>query len=132
MIDAEGLRIALATFLAILLFNGAAAAETALEMREHCRAIAQEVKLEPDTSFTMPDTYGNGFCWGGFSAVQGFRAMAFTGETDTVLALCIPPGVTRKQIIEVFYTHAQAHPESLHEEWHYVAFLALREAFPCP
>ncbi|WP_434621950.1 Rap1a/Tai family immunity protein [Tabrizicola sp. M-4] len=57
--------------------------------------------------------------------------MTMEGETTGLLRLCVPPAVTRKQLVEVFYQYAGSNPQLLHKDWHYVAWLSLKEAFPC-
>lgn len=125
-------QVALGIFLVWSVTNGAASAESALEMRGYCKAIAQEAQTAANNTILVPTTFEAGVCWGGFSAIQGYAVMAYTGETETFLKLCIPQSVTRKQAVEVFYNYANAHPEMLHQEWNQVAWLALKEAFPCP
>ena len=105
-------------------------AETALEMRDSCKGIVDGPAVL-DGQVLLPTTFEAGTCWGAFSAIQGFGTLAIEGETTGLLRLCMPPEVTRKQLVEVFYRHANSNPQVLHEQWHYVAWLSIKEAFPC-
>jgi hypothetical protein len=121
---------ALSIALCLLAISSPAHSDTALEMREYCKGVV-EAPSAPGGMVEMPTTFQAGFCWGAFAATQAFAHTSAEGSTRGLLQLCIPQGVTRKQMVEVFYRDADLNPQLLHEEWHYVAWLALAEGFPC-
>lgn len=121
---------ALGFSLMILTFGAPVHAESTLEMRDSCKGIV-DGPAGLDGQILVPTTFEAGTCWGAFSAVQGFGTLSIEGETTGLLRLCMPPAVTRKQLVEVFYRYAGSNPQLLHEDWHYVAWLSIRDAFPC-
>ena len=121
----------LAIFFVVLSAGNAANSQSALQVRDDCREIAQDTRILPNGKITVPTTFQAGFCWGAFAAFQGMSRVTFAGAEKPALRICIPPEATRKQLIEVFYNYALANPTMLHEDWELLAFRSLKQAFPC-
>ncbi len=121
----------LTIFIVVLSTGGAANAQSALQVRDDCREIAQDARIMPNGKISIPTTFQAGFCWGAFAAFQGISTFTFDDAEESVMRLCIPPEATRKQLVEVFYDYALANPSMLHEDWTRIAYRSLDQAFPC-
>jgi hypothetical protein len=110
-------------------------AYTAFDMRENCRAIvesSEDRQLEDGSrEIFLPLTFKVGACWGGFSAIQSGVRIKFKQDEWPALLICVPPEVTRRQLIEVFFLYASNNPLKGHDDWFFVAWEALMQEFPC-
>ena len=80
---------------------------------------------------TFKSDWRTGQCWGAFAAIQGVATIQFADESQRALSICAPPESTLVQLIKVFVTYANQHPERGHEDFWAVAYSALFDVFPC-
>ncbi|WP_374207864.1 Rap1a/Tai family immunity protein [Bradyrhizobium sp. 190] len=70
-------------------------------------------------------------CWGYLGAFQELSAIRHDGEKIPITRACLPAESSLVQLIRVFVSYAQKHPEDLHQRAGLVALEALQAAFPC-
>jgi hypothetical protein len=124
-------------FLFILLNHSAFGAndivrgEAAGEMADNCRPILATESPGPGTIYILDK---NLTCWGAFSYVQWVFNVA-TGKGTRALnsefGACLPDNASRKQLIAIFVSYVDKHPNFMHLPYQNVATFALQEAFPC-
>jgi hypothetical protein len=121
----------IAVIVALLLCPSVAQGQSAQEMRSACREIAAARVM--DHAVTIPQSFDSGVCWGAFAVVQTAVGLIDAGDASKLpfFRVCAPKQSTRTQLIAIFVEYARVHPESLHEEFFFVAIAALRTAFPC-
>jgi hypothetical protein len=73
-------------------------------------------------------------CWGYLNAFQQLSVIRFRNESDkvSITGACLPEEGTLTQLIRVFVSYAEKHPEELHKQAGLVALDAIQAAFPCP
>jgi Rap1a immunity proteins len=106
-----------------------ASAETALQATASCREVVKG--LRPDGQIYIPPA--GQFCWGAFGALQAMSRVTNSAiSTDgPLLGVCAGEKVTRSQMVLVFLKYADNNPAQLDDEFPFIAWRALREAFPC-
>jgi hypothetical protein len=106
-------------------------AETTEEMVSSCKAISTQGQVT-NGRVSLPQDFNSGVCWGAFGSLQ--TAVTFVDPTTLkhFLFVCVPPGTTRTQLIEIFLVYARAHPEEYQKDYFVVALNSINKAFPCP
>src|SRR5262249_17920343 len=108
----------------LILLSITAHAESTEEMVSACRGIAEE----PTQGFAQgpqgnvrvikrPQDYQSALCWGAFASIQNVVNLTWPDEKKPLLDVCVPPGITRTQLIKEFLRYANEHPEGTHEEF---------------
>jgi Ssp1 endopeptidase immunity protein Rap1a len=123
----ESMKRGLALSLLLLPCVNADALESAQELLSACRPIAKADVRGGHVFFspTFQPTFQTGQCWGTFSAIQ--KVIFYVD-----IGVCAPPESTLSQLVAVFVSYAEKHPQRLHEAFFDVALNSLQEAFPCP
>ena len=70
-------------------------------------------------------------CWGAFASIQEVLNWADTDTERQYLAVCLPPQSQRRQLVLIFVRYVDEHPAEGHRDFFFIAWTALREAFPC-
>lgn len=122
-----GMRIAGAGM--ALLAISSAQAQTAGELLHACELFERGMHREGSTIFVPPGISPQ-LCWGFMTAVMQYATLA-DHDGKTLLGACPPPDTTTSQIVRVFVSYAQAHPQKLSLRAAAVAYNAMKEAFPC-
>jgi len=112
-------------------------AQSAEEMASNCKDFAT-ARVSNDT-VAVPSTNDSGICWGAFLSFQsaiGFFGHEYLDGTYSptlrpIFGVCAPKDSTTSQLIKVFISYTDRHPEQLHKDFFVVALFAGREAFPC-
>lgn len=107
-----------------------ARAESALEVQSWCQVIAN-AKLGPDNAIFYVRSSQTEFCWGAFAAIQELSKLGWSDTKELMLEICAPEQSTRLQYIKIFSKYVTDHPEMAHQDFAYIARLALHDAFPC-
>jgi hypothetical protein len=103
-------------------------AETAEEMLSACRPITQAKVSEGSVAFQK--TFETGICWGAFASLES--AINFSGWNDhPLLDVCAPKDFTRTQLITIFVTYIEKHPEQYNWEFFQVATNSLLDVWTC-
>jgi hypothetical protein len=129
-----GLKMRLALVLLLLLAGcvPAASFENANELLSGCELFLGSVRMQ-GTGFAIQTNDTNAHqCWGYIQAVQALSAVVNEGDKFPITHACLPPTSTGLQLVRVFVSYAQRHPENLHERAGSMALDAFRAAFPCP
>jgi hypothetical protein len=103
--------------------------ETALQVQSWCKEITT-YRVGADSKFMMQETFDNGFCWGAFATYQSVTDFA-NSDGSPLLALCIPAGVSRIQLIKMFVHYVDIHPALGHRDFAEVMDMAIRQSFVC-
>ena len=121
-----------AAFVLFLIWASPAGAESTEEMLSACRKVAV-AEIIDGGKVGVPTDFDSGSCWGAFAALQKIVNLVDSRAVTTmpIFHICSPPNSTRTQLVSIFVEYARRHPERLHEDFVFVAFDALRSAFPC-
>jgi hypothetical protein len=103
-------------------------AETAQEVQSWCRPFLN-ARMEPNGTFYALKSYDSGFCWGAFAVIQEIFGM--TAPPGGSPRICLPSPSNRLQMIRVFISYVDNHPELSGLGFADVAPRSLEEAFPC-
>ncbi len=107
-----------------------ALAEPVQEALGNCRPIAtapvvgEQIRFQP--------SFRTGVCWGAFEVIQQTIRWRQSDKQPPLMGVCAPPESSRSQLIAIFVSYADRHPKRWHEEFAFVAYDALIEAYPCP
>ncbi len=96
----------------------------------YCKPVAEARLISGDKRAYKP-SWETGVCWGFFSAVQVATRLQFHGDPAPALYICAPPESTLVQMVLIFRRYVEVNPSVAHEKAFFVAFEALKEAFPC-
>jgi hypothetical protein len=107
-------------------------AETALQVYSWFKDIAEHSKALEYGNWFMKSTFDNGYCWGAFATIQELSGFMEHDTKRHILAICLPDGSGRMQIIKVFTRYVDEHPELSHQEFSIVALNSLVKAYRCP
>jgi Rap1a immunity proteins len=121
------LTVRLALLFSLLAAPMSARAQTALEAESQCRDFAT-IDIRADGKVGIPPTAQ--FCWGAFAATQQLIVLG-DDRGLPLLKVCPPSAITRVQLIKVFLSFSQRHPELAHLSFGQVVWSALDESFPC-
>jgi hypothetical protein len=103
-------------------------AEPAEEMLSACRPITQAKVSEGGVAFKK--TSETGMCWGAFASLES--AINFSDWNDhPLLDVCAPKDFTRTQLIAIFVTYIEKHPEQYNWEFFQVATNSLLDVWTC-
>ena len=94
-----------------------------------CKPLAQ-AKVE-NRSLSYSRTTETERCFGAFAAIQQLVRLQWEGEKHPALEACPPPESTLTQVVKVFLSYVDRHPDELHRPGALVARDAIGEAFPC-
>jgi Rap1a immunity proteins len=126
------MRLALMLLLLIAGCGPASAFENANELLSSCERFLGAVRLQGNL-FSIQGNDPNAYeCWGYIQAFQDLSALIDEGAKATVIRACPPATSSGIQLVRVFVSFAQKHPEHLHEKAGSMALDAFRTAFPCP
>lgn len=131
------MRAMFSTLLFALLSHSAFAAnditpgENAGEMADNCRPILSATSTEPGNLFVLDK---NMKCWGAFSYVQWIYAVVVDKKAPALtpaIGACLPQESSRKQLIAIFVSYVDKHPELMHRHYAEMTTRAFQEVFPC-
>jgi hypothetical protein len=111
------------------LFLSPARAQTARELLPVCESLQRGLHVKRDQVFIPPGS-DVAQCWGFMSAVQQYAALADQSGAR-LLDACPKPDITTTQVLAKFIGYARSHPKELDSPAAFVAFHAMRDAFPC-
>jgi Rap1a immunity proteins len=95
---------------------------TGNELLSDCEQLLKNMRMEGDRVFFRGDPESR--CWGFMEASQEFSDEGFLG--------CLPPEGTLLQLIRVFVSYGEQHPEKLRVQANHLVIDAFKQAFPCP
>ncbi len=107
-----------------------ASTQSANELLTGCQVVVSSARASGDR-ITVSKEPTASICWGFMGAMQELSEMSFGGGLRTVTGVCLPSEITRLQLIRVFLSYAQAHPEKHHHPASQLVLEAWTEAFPC-
>lgn len=114
----------------IFTFSSSVWAISTQEMLSLCKPIVNGDTTADGVYF--PKNFSTGECWGAFTTFQAAMAVLDgPNSTRTMFGVCAPKESTLTQMISIFSSYADKHPERLHENFFFVAQNSLREVFPC-
>lgn len=118
---------------AALALSDPSRAETGAQLLEACRDLVAGLHSDNATAdgITVPSSFGSGQCMGAMQMLQTLGNIQFQGENKPALALCVPTEVRSSQYARIVLKYLQDHPEALHQDGNYLAYLAINSAFPC-
>lgn len=114
-----------------LLSTSPARSQSAMELVQDCAQFERGLHISGD-NITYPGTFDSGMCWGFMGAFQQLAAMQDEDRATTLVRSCPPADSKRTQLIRVFMSYADKHPEKLNYAAARLAVEALSSAFPCP
>jgi hypothetical protein len=85
-----------------------------------CRAFLEK---EPPSSRIA--WYEGGVCIG------MIKGLSYAASMQPPIPFCVPDDATIGQMVRVVVSYIDRHPERMHQSFMYLAFLALKEAWPC-
>ncbi|BCG88271.1 hypothetical protein MesoLj113c_43810 [Mesorhizobium sp. 113-3-9] len=117
----------------ILASSGASKATEGTQLLEACRELVAGIHSDNQTEdgIIVPSTFTSGLCMGSMQMLKGLSQLSFQGESRPALALCVPTEVRTTQYARIVVKYLDAHPEELHQDGSYLAYIALNSAFPC-
>ncbi len=127
---ATALGVGAAFAAAMALGDRGASAQSTNELLTGCQVLVTSARASGDRTTISKEPTAS-VCWGFMGAVQELSDMSFDGGLRTVTGACLPSEITRLQLIRVFLSYAQAHPEKLHYPASQLVLVAWTEAFPC-
>ncbi len=102
----------------------------ASEITENCRdAIRGEGSDTPERMFKSNSCVAVAVAFLQLSALVVNRAPGH--EQYALPNVCLPDGVSARQILSVFVKYSDDHPEKQHMPYTWMMLIALQEAFPC-
>lgn len=105
--------------------------ESANELLSTCERFLAVAKIDGDRVSLTRNEPPAFECWGYLGAFQQLSAIRYDGEKLSVTRACLPAESSLVQLIRVFVSYAQKHPEELHKRASLVALDAFQAAFPC-
>src|SRR5262249_36784666 len=111
-----------------------AAAEpySAADMLAECQALLSSAKATSDPdAVELDNSFSTGSCWGAFLSIQQLVTVKQAGTRTPMFRVCVPEDTQLIQIIKLFASFAQRHPERESEPFTIVAIAGLHEAFRC-
>ena len=130
LLDMKITTLALALIL-VFAFGCDCRAETTEDMVSSCKAISTQGQVN-NGHVSLPQDFNSGVCWGAFATIQTVATLVDPITLKHLLPVCIPPGTTRTQLIQIFLVYAQAHPEEYQKDYFVVALTSMNKAFSCP
>ncbi|WP_410176710.1 Rap1a/Tai family immunity protein [Sinorhizobium medicae] len=97
---------------------------------DSCNKMLEGSSEVADGQVSLSDDVRSGFCFGSMVTLQQLSGLKWSGDSQPMLGLCVPPPVRTLQYARVVVNYLQAHPEKLHEDGSYLAWEALRAAYP--
>jgi len=128
----------LSLFLLMLVFSAVVVhSQTAGEMASNCKGVS--AAKVTDQSVEIPSDTRSGICWGAFLSIQfairyvGHQNLdgSYSPSIKPLFSVCARKGVDAYELVKVFVSYTDRHPERLHKEFFQVAMESAREAFPC-
>jgi hypothetical protein len=108
--------------------SSAVLATSTQEMLSLCKPIVNGEKKDDHISFLR--SFSTGTCWGAFMSIQS--SIRLTDEFNIpLLKVCAPEKSTLSQLVFIYTSYAEKHPERFHEDYLFVALDSLSDAFPC-
>jgi len=104
-------------------------AQTARELLPVCESLQRGLHKKRNQVLIPPGS-DVAQCWGFMSAVQQYTALADQNGTR-LLDACPKPDIATTQVLATFIRYARSHPDELDSPAAFVAFNAMRDAFPC-
>jgi hypothetical protein len=92
--------------------------------------LAESLPVSPSGTVELADPRA-AFCWGAFTVLRGVTTILSDDHTTMALHVCAPTEATVSQYIRIFLRFVDDHPEVAHEDFDFVALMALIRAFPC-
>ena len=106
---------------------GAEDARSASVQLPHCKRFLARSQDQPVQG--RSDLVAEGTCVGKIIALDD---TAGTGLLPQHMRFCYPSGVNIGQMVQVVVRYLETHPARLHENFTLVAWVAMRDAWPCP
>jgi hypothetical protein len=113
----------------IFISGSAASAQSASKILRACETLQRGMHLERTTIFLPPGDDAHQ-CWGYMNAVLDYAVLA-NRDGKPLLGACVSAETTAIDIIRLFISYANAHPDKLNLSAAAVAYNAMAEAFPC-
>lgn len=114
----------------LALLGTPADAITGKNLLRQCEALEKGAVLKGQ-SVTIPAGRDPGECWAYMSAVQDFTGTVEQEGGPSILGSCIPPEITRLDIIRAFTKYARAHRAELDVRATAMIIQALAAAYAC-
>ncbi|RWO19069.1 Rap1a/Tai family immunity protein [Mesorhizobium sp.] len=117
----------------VLVSSQASKAAEGTQLLGACRELVGGLHSNNQTKdgINVPNTFTSGLCMGSMEMLQALSQLRFQGESRPALALCVPTEVRTTQYARIVVKYLDAHPEELHQDGSYLAYMALNSAFPC-
>lgn len=126
------MRIAPTLLLLIAGCSPASSFESANELLGGCERFLGAVRLQGNQFSLQTNDTNAHQCWGFIKAFQELSALVDEGAKVNFIRACPPATSTGTQLVRVFVSYAQQHPEDLHKRASMMVLDAFRTAFPCP
>jgi hypothetical protein len=105
---------------------------SAADMLSECQALLSSAKTTSDPdAIELDNSFSTGSCWGAFLSIQQLVTVKQAGARTPLFRVCVPEDTKLIQIIEIFASFAQRHPERESEPFTIIAIASLHEAFRC-
>lgn len=105
--------------------------ENANQLLSSCELFLGSVRAQGNGFAIQTNDPGALQCWGYIQAAQELSAIVDEGAKHPLTRACPPAESTGLQLVRVFVSYAQRHPEHLHERAGLLVIEAFRAAFPC-
>jgi hypothetical protein len=104
---------------------------TAEEMLAGCRVVATAPVR--DDRIAIPNNVGAHECWGAFGVLQRMVMMVVPSRPADarLFGACVGSESTESELVAVFVSFVDKHPERRHDEFVQVALDAFRASYPC-
>lgn len=125
------MRIVLVSLLLIAGCIPAMSFENANQLLSSCELFLGSVRMQGNGFAIQTNDTNAHQCWGYIQAVQELSALVDDGARVPLTGACPPAETTGLQLVRVFVSFAQQHPEHLHERAAVMAIQSFKTAFPC-
>jgi hypothetical protein len=113
----------------IFISGSTASAQSASKILRTCEILQRGIHLERTTVY-LPPSDDVHQCWGYMNAVLDYSVLA-DRDGKPLLGACVSAEATTIDVIGLFVSYANAHPDKLNLSAAAVAYNAMAEAFPC-
>ena len=116
---------------AVLALVSPARAVTGQQLLDQCSALERGAVTSGET-VRLPQGQDAASCWVYMAAIQDLSATVEKEGGPSLIGSCVPPDVTRLQIVRTFTRYARARRDELSLRATALVIPALIGAFPCP
>jgi hypothetical protein len=112
--------------LTITIANAAEDINSANFMLPYCKMTSKEAAADTTNAI------GHAHCYGTIYGVsQMLILLEHSQHPDPIVCTTVPPSATPEQLVNIVIKYAEVHPEMTHHPFVALAFVAMREAWPC-